>query len=94
MPNYFGLLTKSEAKELRDLKASLAPAQYTLLEQIAVAVAGCQKFSPEININTFNQVVHDDVVKYFRNTMGYDVFDSDLGQPVGFTLLQTISWNV
>ena len=92
MPNYLGLLTKQECKEMRDLKASMPVAEYQKLVQIAQAVSECQKYSPDTTSNTFNQVVHTNTVKYFRNTLGYDVISAPAG--TNMETLTSISWLV
>lgn len=89
MPNYLGLLTKTEAKELRDLKLLT---QSDKIIQIAEGIAMTQKFDALAVMSVYNTVVHDDVVKYFKNTMGYTVVENKVGQPAGFTLLISISW--
>lgn len=39
-----------------------------------------------------NKVVHDDVVKFFKNEMQYTTNDSKTGQPVNMTLFIDVSW--
>lgn len=91
--NYFGLMSKQEAKEVSDLRASMPEDQWVILESIATSLSGCQHYSPEVKEVIFNQVVHDNVAGYFKNTMQYSVTDNKNGQPPNMTLLVKINWN-
>lgn len=89
MPNELGLFSKQEAKNIRDIAAIQGSGK---LFQIAEVIRQCQMQSPLQTSITFNEVVHDDVFKYFKNTVGYDVLEDKTGQPVNFTKILTISW--
>lgn len=88
MPNELGLLSKQEAKSLRDLK--LIPG----LTEIA-GVLRQEQFVGGTAV-TFNMIVHDDVFKYFKNTVGYNVFEDKQhpGLPANHTFITTIDWNL
>ena len=88
MPNELGLLTKVEAKNLRDIHLSQAS---EVIKEIAEKIKSYQNGDLRTELS-FNKVVHDDVVKYFKNVVGYTVTDNKQGQPVNFTLLQIINW--
>lgn len=88
MPNELGLLTKAECKNIRDI--NLSPARDVIYE-IAEILKAYQN-EGTVSEKTFNKVVHDSVVSYYKNTVGYTVTDNKQGQPVGFTLLIKISW--
>lgn len=86
--NALGLLTKQEAKDLRDLQTNPNTAK---VFDIAEIIKGIQYYATEIELN---MVVHDDVVSYFKNTMSYTVTEIKTGQPPGFTKLIKISWAI
>ena len=89
MPNFLGLLTKQEAKELRDLNLS---GHRSVIIEIAEMIKSSQLLAPEITEITLNRVVHTDVEKFYKNTMAYLTEIDSTGQPANFTLLTKISW--
>lgn len=89
MPNELGLYNKTEAKNIRDYAYT---AGWLKINQIAGHIKGYQ-YSGEITELTFNEVVPDQVVAYFKaQPLGYSVTENKQGQPQGMTLLITISW--
>jgi len=89
MPNELGLFTKQEAKNIRDINILNDSAK---LFEIAELIRTTQMLTPQITSLEFNRVVHDDVFKYFKNTVGYDVVENKTGQPLNYTKIVTISW--
>ena len=89
MPNYFGLMTKAEAKQLADLRLLTG---YERIRQIADVIAYMQRDTPQFTQYDVLTVVTDDVESYFKNTMSYTTNYIKTGYPAGSGLLRSISW--
>jgi hypothetical protein len=89
MPNYLGLMTKAEAKQLADLRLLSG---YETIRTIANIIAQMQVNSPEFTDFKVNMVVTDDVDSYFKNTMQYTTDYVKQGYPNEQGLLRSISW--
>lgn len=89
MPNYLGLMTKQEAKELADLRII---AGYAKIREIASIISYMQRDTPQFTQFDCLQVVTDDVEAYFKSTMGYTTDYVKQGYPAGQGLLRSISW--
>lgn len=88
MPNELGLLTKQEAKAIRDINLIAGSAD---LKWIAQLIKEVQQFGDSQTHIQFNKVVHNDVAKYFKNTVGYDVVEQSVPTP-NHTKIISISW--
>jgi hypothetical protein len=84
----FNLLTKSEAKFLRDLTLD----ERSKLITIGTVIADNQQSDRPDSSITFNMVVTDAVENYFKNTMQYTTDYVKQGYPSGTGLLRSISW--
>jgi len=89
MPNVLGLFTKQEAKEIRDI--NVLP-DSNKLKLIAEVIKEAQQIGTGQTQVTLNMVVHTDVEKYFKNTVGYTTVQNTAGQAPNHTLLISISW--
>ena len=89
MPNYLGLMTKQEAKQLADLRTLPG---YDRIRQIADVIAYMQRDTPQFTQYDVLTVVTDDVESYFKNTMSYTTDYVKQGYPNGQGLLRSISW--
>ena len=88
MPNEIGLLTKQEAKAIRDLKAL---PDYNRIMVIAEIIRQMQVDGTHSSF-ACNMVVNDAVESYFKNTMQYSTDFVKQGYPNGTGLLRSISW--
>lgn len=93
MPNELGLLTKQEAKAIRDLRLlpSTNPREPDVLF-IARLIREVQGIGDNQTRIEFNKIVHEDVAKYFKNTVGYDVVEQPVATPANHTKIVSISW--
>lgn len=90
MPHWSGLLTKADI--------SAREATYTSqqvkddIDFIVFVIRSMQVEGLVFRRFEVNKVVHDDVVKFFKNEMQYTVIDNKAGQAPTMTLLTEISW--
>lgn len=90
MPHWSGLLTKADI--------SAREAAYTSqqvkadIDFIVFVIRSMQLEGLAVRRFEINKVVHDDVVKFFKNEMQYTVIDNKVGQTPTMTLLNEISW--
>lgn len=97
--NALGLLTKQEAKDLNDF---FALPHFDKISELAQVIVDVQQNRAKdasgnhvkITEAIFNQVVNDDVVKFFKNDMSYTVVENKVGQLPTETLLIKISWAI
>lgn len=90
----FGLLTKTEAKDLRDLRALLTVSQMNEFYAIASDIALVQINNPDRTYSDYNTITRIEVADYFTKApLAYTVTHSTAGQPAGFTRITRISWS-
>lgn len=92
MPNELGLLTKQEAKNIRDINTMTDGSIVRYLAKLIAEVQQAGDTQTHIEVNWI--VMHKDAVKYFTQDMGYTAVTDDTGQPNNYTRLRSISWAI
>lgn len=90
MAHWSGLLTKSDISGMEAVYTnSLIKNEVELIKSIIISLQTEGLINRRLVVN---RVVHDDVVKFFKNEMQYTTIDNKAGQAPNFTMFLEVSW--